>query len=267
MLSALFTPFAERENFLSRPGTPTGSRTPEPCFNTGYDSAADADIEDVPRDKGKKKVASVGASTPGHSYPPGATSRRSSSDADAGDIALRAANALKTAVLHDARNVRGKDQTNSGLMWDVGSAREAKRLARAIFTAFRQGRKKYLLSEDFEPAFSSKEEAHAGFRVFDKDNNGDLSRAEIKTTLLKVYKERRGLSRSMRDVGVALKTLDHILLFLAFVILFFISLSVFSVEIGSSLTSLYSLGIALSFIFKNSASSAFDAVMFLFVTQ
>jgi small-conductance mechanosensitive channel len=84
---------------------------------------------------------------------------------------------------------------------------------------------------------------------------------------MKVYKERRSLSRSMRDVGVALKTLDQILLFFALVVLFFISLSVFSVSVGSSLTSLYSLGIALSFIFKNAASSAFDSIMFLFVTH
>jgi hypothetical protein len=33
------------------------------------------------------------------------------------------------------------------------------------------------------------------------------------------------------------------------------------------LTSVYSIGIAASFIFKNSASGAFDAIMFLFVTQ
>ena len=68
-------------------------------------------------------------------------------------------------------------------------------------------------------------------------------------------------------MGVALKTLDHILLFFALAILFFISLSVFGVQVGDSLTSIYTIGIAASFIFKNAASSAFDAVMFLFVTQ
>jgi len=71
----------------------------------------------------------------------------------------------------------------------------------------------------------------------------------------------------MRDVGEALKTLHHIILFFAGVILFFISLSVFGVEVGKSLTSIYTTGIAASFIFKSSASKAFDAIMFLFVTQ
>ena len=113
----------------------------------------------------------------------------------------------------------------------------------------------------------SEEEIKEAFKVFDKDGNGDLSRAEIKTTLLKVYKERRFLSRSMRDVGQALTTLNSMLLVLALIILFFISLSIFGVNIESSLTSLYTIGIGASFIFKNSASSAFDAIMFLFVTQ
>lgn len=71
----------------------------------------------------------------------------------------------------------------------------------------------------------------------------------------------------MRDVGEALQTLDNILLFFAGVILFFIGLSVFGVNVGESLTSIYSLFIAASFFFKNSASSAFDSIMFLFVTQ
>ena len=71
----------------------------------------------------------------------------------------------------------------------------------------------------------------------------------------------------MRDVSQALRTLDRILMFFAAVVVFFISLSVFGVQLGASLSSIYSLGLAASFIFKNSASSAFDAIMFLFVTQ
>jgi len=125
----------------------------------------------------------------------------------------------------------------------------------------------WLTPSDFNPAYNDPSAAQEAFKVFDKDNNGDISRAEVKTTLLKVYKERRFLSRSMRDVSQALSTLDRILMFFAVVVVFFISLSVFGVQISASLTSIYSLGIAASFLFKNSASSAFDAIMFLFVMQ
>lgn len=95
----------------------------------------------------------------------------------------------------------------------------------------------------------------------------DISRAEIKTTLVKTYRERRFLSHSMRDAGQALHTLDRILLVFALIVLFFISLSVFNVNVTQSLSSVYTIGIAASFFFKNAASNAFDAIMFLFVTQ
>lgn len=140
-------------------------------------------------------------------------------------------------------------------------------MARAIYIRFKDRRRTYLTPNDFYPAFPTEDAARDAFRVFDKDNNGDISRAEIKTTLLKVYKERRFLSRSMRDVGEVLKTLYYLILFFGGVVLFFISLSIFGVQVGNSLTSVYSIGIAASFIFKASASSAFDAIMFLFVTQ
>jgi hypothetical protein len=70
--------------------------------------------------------------------------------------------------LHDARNIKGKDPAQSGLVWDVTNAHEAKRLARSIFMTFRAKGRNYLLPSDFEPAFKTKEEAQAGFRVFDK---------------------------------------------------------------------------------------------------
>ncbi|KAF7313443.1 EF-hand domain-containing protein [Mycena chlorophos] len=195
-----------------------------------------------------------------HHYPP---SHGHSKDAT---LVETAAKMVKDAVLHDARNIKGDDGAGD-LEWNVGSASEAKRLARSIYMRLRPANRTELLPIDFRPAFPTVEAADAAFRVFDKDNNGDLSRAEIKTTLVKVYKERRFLARAMRDVGAALQTLDHILLFFALCILFFISLSVFGVNITKSLTSVYSLIIAASFIFKTAASSAFDSIMFLFVTH
>ncbi|KAF8450863.1 Mechanosensitive ion channel-domain-containing protein [Boletus edulis BED1] len=204
-----------------------------------------------------------------HGYPP--SHRRAGdqhmSQQEEHNPAILAVRALKTAVLHDARNIKGDDDDLSGLKSSVNSTHEAKRLARAIYKAFRDRHRSYLIPADFQPAFATLGEAQEAFRVFDRDNNGDISRSEIKATILRIYKERRFLSRSMRDVGVALKTLDQILLLFAFVILFFISLSVFGVNVTQSLTSVYSLGIAASFIFKNTASSTFDAIMFLFVSH
>lgn len=214
-----------------------------------------------------------------HHYPPSppkgrespVASSSSSGDDDATALvhqaAHQAARVLKSAVLHDARGILGDTDETSGLVWNVTSSHEAKRLARLIYLTFKDRHRTYLLPSDFYPAFESEDEAQAAFRVFDADNNGDISRAEIKTTLMKIYRERRFLSRSMRDVSVALETLDHMILLFALVILFFISLSVFGVNIDNALTSIYTIGIGASFIFRNAASNAFDAVMFIFVTQ
>ncbi|KAK7061385.1 EF-hand domain-containing protein, partial [Favolaschia claudopus] len=204
-----------------------------------------------------------------HRYPPDSPHRYPPSHGSPvhdSTLVGTAARALKSAVLHDARNISGKDAIANS-EWNVNSAREAKRLARSLYTRLKSPARNFLIPSDFHPAFPTEDEAGAAFRLFDKDNNGDLSRAEIKTTVMKVYKERRFLARAMRDVGVALKTLDHMLLFFAFIVLFFISLSVFGVNVTSSLTSIYSLGIGASFIFKGAASGAFDSIMFLFVTH
>ncbi|KAI6047029.1 Mechanosensitive ion channel-domain-containing protein [Pisolithus marmoratus] len=204
-----------------------------------------------------------------HRYPPTPVRRMSGTDQQHEDFnpAIQAARVIRSAVLHDARNIKGNNYDLSKLVSSVNTAQDAKRLARAIYVTFRDRHRTYLIPSDFYPAFHTHQEAEDAFRIFDRDNNGDISRSEIKSTVLRIYKERRFLSRSIRDAGAALKLLNHILLLIAIIILFFISLGVFGVNVTQSLTSVYTLGIAASFVFKNSASNAFDAIMFLFVTH
>lgn len=252
------------------------------------DDASEADTEEhVPesaavRHKGKARSSDIAhisrGNSPGraspHSRPPTPPQHQhpsnpfvEGSSSDGSPTIIHAAKALKHAVLHDARNLRRATSDAGKLSWNVTSSKEAKRLARAIYTRLKQRHRRYLLPSDFYPVFPDHASAEAAFRVFDKDNNGDISRAEIKSTIVKVYKERRFLARSMRDVGQALRTLDRILLFFALVILFFISFSIFGVNISKSITSVYSIFFAASFVFKRASSSAFDAIMFLFVTH
>ena len=68
----------------------------------------------------------------------------------------------------------------------------------------------YLVTSDFYPAFPTQKEAEAAFAVFDKDGNGDISRPEIRHTILAAYKERRFLARSLQDVSEAVSTLDRL---------------------------------------------------------
>ena len=292
VLSNLLTPAMEKGEFFSRSraSTPGGSRAGSRAGSPDVADHSDAEDRDATLvgKKGKARNSWIhkrGESeaiheSAEHRYPPsplggnGSPRGRRNSESSDGDAAAAVqqaaaatAKAFKTAILHDARNIRGDDEDVGGLMWNVSTSHEAKRLARAIYMALKVPGRTYLIPRDFYVAFPTHAEAEAAFKVFDNDGNGDISRPEIKTTLLKVYKERRFLSRSMRDVGQALTTLDSMLVLIALIILFFISLSIFGVNIESSLTSLYTIGIGASFIFKNSASNAFQAIMFLFVTQ
>lgn len=111
-------------------------------------------------------------------------------------ISKRGASAAQVAraAMKDPVAVVGK---KSGLGLDINSPKEAKRLARDIYLAFRADPKRpYLIPSDFFPAFSTQKAASSAFNLFDKDGNGDISKAEIKNTIMQIYKERRGASLS-----------------------------------------------------------------------
>ena len=56
------------------------------------------------------------------------------------------------------------------------------------------------MPEDFYVAFETVSAAQAAFSIFDKDGNGDISKSEIKTTVMKTYKERRFLAKALQCV-------------------------------------------------------------------
>jgi len=63
-----------------------------------------------------------------HRYPPNVKKPQSSFDAsmELDTTLVNAAKVIKNAVLHDARNIRGKSEDLGGLSWNVNSAHEAK---------------------------------------------------------------------------------------------------------------------------------------------
>jgi len=67
-------------------------------------------------------------------YPPPHGSPRASVDGGADGTLRNAAKVIKSAVLHDARNIKGKNGEKDGLTWNVNSAHEAKvRLSYVFF--------------------------------------------------------------------------------------------------------------------------------------
>ncbi|KAG2181089.1 hypothetical protein INT43_008671 [Umbelopsis isabellina] len=170
---------------------------------------------------------------------------------------------LHHIVLTDTPDARSRIQ-NSKV--DINSEEFAKKVARKLFTSLGPNKKRLTLS-DFEPYFATQEEAESAFAVFDRDGNNDLSRREMRDTVLAIYKERKALAQSVRDTSQALGKVDIMLLIITAFCTLFTTLTVFNVDIWRSLVPLGSFMLALTFVFGNTAKNTFESILFLFVTH
>jgi small-conductance mechanosensitive channel len=183
------------------------------------------------------------------------------------NLAQRGASAAKIAraAMKDPISVVGK---KSGLKLDVNNPAEARKLARKIYFGFKaDSNRTYLIPSDFYPAFPTHELAKEAFSIFDSDGNGDISRTEVKNEIFRAYKERRALANSLQDVGHAIGRLDRIMMAMAGIVFIFIALSVVGIDYSKALTSVYTVGIAAAFIFKETAGNVFDAIIMVFCTH
>ena len=154
---------------------------------------------------------------------------------------------------------------------DVGSTANAKRLAKTLFYNLIQQQQGYhgrdeLVVQDFYPYFSTEDDAQAAFNIFDKDGNGDISKSEMKEKIFYVYKERKDLHTSLRDLSQAVGKLDVIFLTIVAVIWLLIVLSIFGKDVVKNMLSIGSFLVALSFVFGNSLKILFENIVFLFIT-
>lgn len=95
-------------------------------------------------------------------------------------------------------------------------------------------------------AFATIQEAEKAFSLFDKDNNGCISPQEMKEAVLGIYKDRKALSSSLRDVGSAVGKLDIVLMTIAVAVSLLVSLLIFGVAIGPFLVTSMSLILAVA---------------------
>ncbi|CAO1629902.1 unnamed protein product [Parajaminaea phylloscopi] len=173
------------------------------------------------------------------------------------NFATQLQDALATATMKDSKLFKT----------GYGSQQSARKLAKKLFTNIGRQRKT-LVAEDFIPYFKSEAEAREAFLLFDKDNNGDIEKSEMRDAVQRIYRERRALTTSLKDMNSALQKLDMVLLFLALIVVIFIWLLIFSpTSTVSNLVPLSTIVVGFSFVFGNSAKNIFESMIFIFATH
>jgi small-conductance mechanosensitive channel len=148
----------------------------------------------------------------------------------------------------------------------VDSDEYAKKLGEQLFFGLCPRNANELFPSDFRPFFQNDVQTSKVFLLFDRDDNGSITRDELVCAVQRIYSEKRSLNHSMRDLTHALGNLNSIL-------------TVFSVLLGillcfpflglaiSSIVPFTSILLALSFVFGGSAKATFDCIVFLFVVH
>ncbi|KAG0205148.1 hypothetical protein BGX28_003189 [Mortierella sp. GBA30] len=164
------------------------------------------------------------------------------------------------------RTLQGIAMADSTPMKDINSTSNAKRIAKTLFYNL-QGSGDELVVEDFYPYFETEGDAKEAFAIFDKDGNGDISKREMKEKIFYIYKERKDLHTSLRDLSQAVGKLDIIFLTIVTVVWLLIILSIFGTSVVQNMLSIGSFLVALSFVFGNSVKTLFENIVFLFITH
>lgn len=150
----------------------------------------------------------------------------------------------------------------------IGGLSSARRLARKLFSTLSDSPTSRLTVEGFEPYFRTTSEAHAAFALFDKDGNGDITKREMREAVQRIYRERKALNASLKDVSSIVAKLDAVLISVALVIIIFVCLLIFNKSNTlASLVPLATIILGFSFIFGNSAQTLFESLIFIFSTH
>ncbi|KAF8798709.1 hypothetical protein BYT27DRAFT_7228290 [Phlegmacium glaucopus] len=145
------------------------------------------------------------------------------------------------------------------------SVNKSRSLARRLFYSFVKNKSHYLFVEDFEPFFSTKEEAAHVFALFDKDSNGDVSSEEMEIACLEFHREQLSIEHSMQDLDSAVGRLDNILMTLYVIVAMLIIAVALEAQLLALVTGAGTLILGLSWLIGGSLQEVLTSIIFLFI--
>ncbi|KAF9520315.1 hypothetical protein BS47DRAFT_1446349, partial [Hydnum rufescens UP504] len=187
----------------------------------------------------------------------------------------RTAETTTTAFGNMASEIAGSSvlQPNSPIAMvsaALASTHKSRMLARRIFYSFASPDADRLILGDFSRFFPSREMASSAFEIFDKDENGDVTRDEIEGALVEIHNERKGLAASMKDVDSATRRLNDILMSLYFLLVLLIFAIMLDASVSSLITGAGTFVLGLSWLIGGTAQEGksipfLSSIIFLFM--
>ncbi|KAJ3575123.1 hypothetical protein NP233_g1300 [Leucocoprinus birnbaumii] len=145
------------------------------------------------------------------------------------------------------------------------SANKSRLLARRIFYSFAKPGAEYILEEDIARFFTTPDEAHSVFALFDRDGNGDASREELEMSCLDFHREQLSIENSMRDLDSAVGRLDNILMTVYTVVAILIIAVALEAQLLTVVTGAGTLILGLSWLIGGSLQEVLTSIIFLFI--
>ncbi|KAJ1553849.1 hypothetical protein HK096_006140 [Nowakowskiella sp. JEL0078] len=147
-----------------------------------------------------------------------------------------------TVQIREIRNTRTSTDEESGMLKDM-----------------------YIVALDFHRIFDTEQEALDAFALFDKDEDEEISRHDLKHAVIRIFKERKNVLTALSDTENALGRLDAILKAIVVLICVFILMMLFNVVPTVIISAFGSIVVALAVFCGNSAKNLFDSIIFVFV--
>ncbi|KDD76404.1 hypothetical protein H632_c237p0 [Helicosporidium sp. ATCC 50920] len=147
----------------------------------------------------------------------------------------------------------------------VTSEEEARRLGFYLFWNLKSDLDQEELTLDDLERFMRPKDARAAFAMLDADGNGRVSCAEVSAAVASVFRDRENLAASLADARSVVGSLELVIGGVLHVIMVFLYLVIFGVNVLQFYLSFSSLVLAFSFVFQQSLRMIYENAVFLFV--